>query len=240
MPPETPPRFRFCHVIWLAVSAAGGAIFFAAGGARHFNFAAFVAHRTWLLGLAAENPLLAPMAFIAAYAGLTALSFPAAELLTLSGGFLFGRWLGTAYAVIGATIGATIVFQAARAGLAGIVMRAGPAARRLTAGFRRNALSYLLVLRLVPLFPFWLMNLAAGATDLPPRTYVVGTFVGVIPAAFIYASLGEGIGAVITEGQQPDFGLLLRAPVLLPLLGLAVLALLPIVHQRWRNTVASE
>jgi uncharacterized membrane protein YdjX (TVP38/TMEM64 family) len=239
MPLETPPRFRFRHVIWLAVLAAGGAILLAAGGSRYLSLTAFVAHRTWLLGLVAENPLLAPMAFIAAYAGLTALSFPAAELLTLSGGFLFGRWLGTVYAVIGATIGATIVFLAARAGLAGIVMRAGPAAQRLTAGFRRNALSYLLVLRLVPLFPFWLMNLAAGATDLPPRTYVVGTFVGIIPAAFIYASLGEGIGSVITEGE-PDFGLLLRAPVLLPLLGLAVLALLPVARRRRRNTHGSE
>jgi uncharacterized membrane protein YdjX (TVP38/TMEM64 family) len=127
-----------------------------------------------------------------------------------------------------------------RRALARIVRRSGPTAQRLTAGFRRDALSYLLVLRLVPLFPFWLVNLAAATAGLPLQRYVVGTFVGIIPATFIYASLGEGIGAVIAEGRRADFGLLLRPPVLLPLLGLAILALLPVVYRRWRSAGGSE
>jgi len=218
----------------LAILALGGGLFVALGGGRYLSFAALAANREWLVAAVAQAGTTAAVAFILTYAGLVALSFPAAELLTIAGGFLFGRWLGAAYAVIGATIGATLVFLAARAGLAGLAARAGPWAERLAAGFRRNSFNYLLVLRLIPLFPFWLVNLAAGAAGLPLRVYILGTLIGILPATFIYANLGTGLGAVIAEGRSPDFALLLHPGLLLPILALAALALLPLLYQRWR------
>jgi len=118
--------------------------------------------------------------------------------------------------------------------LAGLAARAGPWVRRFEAGFRRNGLNYLLVLRLIPIVPFWLLNLVAGAIGLRLRTYVIGTFVGMIPVTFIYASLGSGLGTVIGQGRPPDLAILLHPSVSLPILGLAALALLPIVYRRWR------
>jgi uncharacterized membrane protein YdjX (TVP38/TMEM64 family) len=155
-------------------------------------------------------------------------------LLTITGGFLFGPWLGGAYAVVGATAGATVVFLAARAGLAGLAARAGPWVQRVEAGFRRNGLNYLLVLRLIPIFPFWLVNLVAGAIGLRLWVYLLGTFVGIIPVTFIYASLGNGLGTLAEEGRPPDLAILFRPSVFLPILGLAALALLPVIYRRWR------
>ena len=180
------------------------------------------------------------LAFILAYAGFVALSVPGAALLTITGGFLFGPWLGTTYAVIGATLGATVVFLAARVGLAGLIARAGPWIRRFEAGFRDNALNYLLVLRLIPIFPFWLVNLVAGAVGLRLSVYLLGTFIGIIPVTFIYASLGNGFGTLVEEGRHPDLAILFHPSVFLPILGLAALALLPVVYKRWRARAGRE
>jgi uncharacterized membrane protein YdjX (TVP38/TMEM64 family) len=156
-------------------------------------------------------------------------------LLTLAAGFLFGPWLGTLYALVGATIGAVTVFLAARAGLAGLAERAGPRATRLEAGFREDAFNYLLCLRLVPVFPFWLVNLVAGAMEIRLSVYIIATFLGMIPGAFVYASLGNGIGALIAAGQHPDRYMIFRPSILLPLIGLAALALVPVIAKRRRG-----
>jgi len=127
------------------------------------------------------------------------------------------------------------MFLAARAGRAVLVARAGPRVGRLEAGFREDALSYLLVLRLVPISPFWLVNLEAGAVGLRLLVYVLATFFGMAPTSFIYASLGNGLGEVLAQGRHPDLGVLFRPSVLLPILGLAALALLPVLYKRRRG-----
>jgi uncharacterized membrane protein YdjX (TVP38/TMEM64 family) len=228
-PPVAPRRF-----IPLSILVLAGALFMVLGAHRYLTFAALAENREWLCAMAARGGATAALLFILAYAGLVALSVPGAAVFTLAGGFLFGPWLGTAYAVTGATLGATIVFLAARAGLAGLAARAGPWVRRFEAGFRRNGLNYLLVLRLIPIVPFWLLNLVAGAIGLPLRVYLIGTFFGMIPVTFIYASLGNGLGTLVGEGRPPDLAILLRPSVLLPILGLAALALLPVIYRRWR------
>jgi uncharacterized membrane protein YdjX (TVP38/TMEM64 family) len=233
-----PRPFAVRRLVPLALLLLAGALLLAFAGGRHLSFAALAENRAWLASFVSRAGTLAAAAFILAYAGIVALSFPEAGLLTILAGFLFGRWFGTLYAVIGATGGATIVFVAARSGLAGLAARAGPRAERLAAGFRRDALSYLLALRLVPLFPFWLVNLVAGAAGLPLRTYVAGTLFGIIPGTFIYASLGVGLDEVIAAGRRPDFAVILRPSLLLPLLGLAALALLPLLFRRWRGARA--
>ena len=178
---------------------------------------------------------MAAVGFTVAYAGLTALSVPGAMLMTLASGFLFGPWLGAVAALIGATLGAGAVFLAARAGLAGLADRAGSRVQRLTTGFREDAFSYLLCLRLVPIFPFWLVNLVAGASGMALWIYVVATFFGMIPGAFVYAGIGNGVGALIASGQHPDPYTIFRPNILPPLIGLAVLALLPVAYKRWNG-----
>jgi uncharacterized membrane protein YdjX (TVP38/TMEM64 family) len=237
---ETPRPVALRRFVPLGILVVAGVLFMALGGHRYLNFAALAENREWLCGAVKEAGAKGVLGFILAYAGLVALSVPGAALLTIAGGFLFGPWLGTAYAVIGATSGATVVFLAARAGLAGLVARAGPWVRRLENGFRRNGLYYLLVLRLIPIVPFWLVNLAAGAVGLPLSVYVVGTFIGMIPVTFIYASLGNSLGTLVEDSRPPDAAILYRPSVYLPILGLAALALLPVIYQRWRARTGRE
>ena len=235
MPDEAPHPLSIRRFVPLALLVLAGALFFTLEGHRYLSFTALAEHRERLCEFVAHGGVGAAIAFVLVYAGLVALSVPASALLTMTSGFLFGPWLGTLYALIGATIGATVVFIAARAGLAGLVERAGPRVRRLEAGFREDALSYLLVLRLVPIFPFWLVNLAAGVGGLRIWVYVLATFFGMAPTSFIYASLGNGLGEVLAQGRHPDLGVLFRPSVLLPILGLAALALLPVFYKRRRG-----
>jgi len=226
-------NFSFSRLIPLGLLFLAAAVFVLSGGRQYLTFAALAEHREALCALVARNAALAALGFILVYAGLTALSVPAAMLMTLASGFLFGPWLGSIYALVAATAGASAVFLAARAGLAGLAERAGPAVQRLQAGFREDAFSYLLCLRLVPIFPFWLVNLVAGASGMSSSIYVTATFFGMIPGALVYASLGNGVGDLIATGQHPDHYIIFRPTILLPLLGLAILALLPVAYKRW-------
>jgi uncharacterized membrane protein YdjX (TVP38/TMEM64 family) len=220
----------------LALLLAGGAAFLLLGGRQYLSVAALAHNHERLAALVARWGLVAALVYVAVYAGVAALSVPGAAVLTIAGGILFGTWLATLYTVLGATAGATAVFLAVRAGFGGFARRAGPFAARLEAGFRRNAFNYLLVLRLVALFPFWLVNLVAALLDVPLRTYVLATLIGIVPGTFVYASLGAGLGAAI---EHPDLGIVFRPSVLLPLLGLAALALLPVAYRRWRGGLPS-
>lgn len=218
----------------LALLGGGAALFFALGGHRYLNFATLADNHDWLRGLVERGGLAADLGFLLAYAGLVSLSVPGAAIFTITSGFLFGGWLGTALSVTGATLGAIAVFLAARAGLGGLLARAGPRVRRLEAGFHRDALSYLLILRLIPIFPFWLINIAAGATGMRLSLFVVGTFFGIIPTSFVYASLGSGLGELVEAGHEPGLAMLLRPQIVLPILALVGLALLPVLYRRWR------
>ena len=101
-------------------------------------------------------------------------------------------------------------------------------------GFRENALSYLLFLRLIPLFPFWLVNLVPAFLGVSTLTYVIGTFFGIIPGTFVFASVGNGLGAVLDAGQDPDLGIIFKPEILGPLIALAVISLLPIGYKKYQ------
>jgi uncharacterized membrane protein YdjX (TVP38/TMEM64 family) len=234
MPEENRPRRGLVirRLLPLAVLVAGGVAFFILFGRQHLTFAAFAENRARLQTLVADWGALAELGYIALYTTLVALSVPGALVLTIAGGFLFGTWIGGSCAVAGATTGATLIFLAARAGLGDIAHRAGPFIARLEAGFRADAFNYLLVLRLVPIFPFWLVNLVPAILGVPLRTFVLATLIGVIPATFVYASLGNGLGDVIA---QPNFGSVFRPSIFGPILALACLALLPVAYKRWRG-----
>jgi uncharacterized membrane protein YdjX (TVP38/TMEM64 family) len=166
----------------------------------------------------------------------TAVSIPGATILTLAGGFLFGIIWGSALTVLGATLGATAVFLAARTALGDALRRkAGPWMQRMEAGFRRDAVSYLLSLRLIPVVPFWLVNLVPAFFGVPLRTFVWTTAVGIVPGTVVYTSVGNGLGATLEAGGRPDLGVIFQPEVLLPLIGLGLLALLPAAWKRWRG-----
>jgi uncharacterized membrane protein YdjX (TVP38/TMEM64 family) len=163
--------------------------FFALGGQRYLSLDTVKAHRDTLLGFANEHYVAALAIAFLTYVGATALSLPGGLVLSLTMGFLFGRWVGTVLVVIAATIGATLVFLAARYLFADAARRRiGALGEKLSAGFTANALNYLLFLRLVPLFPFFLVNLAPAFTKIRLSTFVVGTFVGIIPGSFVLQS----------------------------------------------------
>ncbi len=200
------------------------------------SFAALARHREWLVAEVAALGAAAPVLFILVYAACTAFSLPTGLLLSTLGGFLFGTWWGGLSILVGATLGATVVFLAARTVLGNALRaRAGPALQRLEAGFREDALSYMLVLRLVPLFPFWLVNLAPAFLGVRLSTFVTGTFLGIIPGAFVYASIGTGLGAILESGGTPDGAAILQPRVIIPIAGLAVLALVPVIAKRLRR-----
>jgi uncharacterized membrane protein YdjX (TVP38/TMEM64 family) len=227
-------RFSLYRLIPLGLLVAAGIVFVLCGGRRYLTFAALAEHREFLESVVAASGVVAALGYVLIYAGLTALSIPGAMLMTLTGGFLFGPWLGAALALTAATSGATIVFLTARAGLYGLAAQAGPRAQRLQAGFREDAFNYLLCLRLVPVLPFWLVNLLAGLSGMRLTPYVAATFCGMIPGALVYAGFGSGVGALIETGQHPDRYMTLRPAILLPVVGLAAVALLPVIYKRWR------
>ena len=227
------------RILPLALVALAIALIFALDLDRFLSFEALREHRHALLGLVADEPLITGLAFIAIYAVSTALSLPGGTVLSIAGGFLFGIWAGTAMVVIGATIGATAIFLIARSALGDALQkRAGPWLERMAEGFRENALSYLLVLRLVPLFPFFVVNLVPAFLGVPLLTYVIGTFVGIIPGAFVFVTVGAGLGSVFDRGESFSAEGILTPEILAALIGLSILSLLPVAYKRMRRRPA--
>ena len=234
-----PPAAMPLGLRLLAVAGAAAAVFVAlklTGALDHLSFAALARNREWLVTQVEALGPAAPILFVLAYAACTAFSLPTGLLLSTLGGFLFGAGWGGLCNLVGATLGATVVFLAAKTVLGDALRaRAGPFLQKLEAGFREDGLSYMLVLRLVPLFPFWLVNLAPAFLGVRLSTFVIGTFVGIIPGAFVYAGVGTGLGAVLESDGTPDGSALLQPHVLLPVAGLFVLALIPVVAKRLRR-----
>ncbi len=244
--------------LWpLLLLLAVGALVVGMGWHRYLTLEHLASNRETLRGLIEGHLLLALACFIALYAVTVALSLPGGAVLTIAGGLLFDWFLGGTASVIGATPGATVVFLIARSTLRDfLVARAGPRLKRFSDGFREDAFSYLLFLRLVPIFPFWLVNLAPGLLGVSFATYVVTTFLGIIPGTFAFALAGNGLDSVIEaqeaahqsclakagEGGQEScpYGLdpsaLLTPELIAGLVALGLVSLIPVAVKwfRWR------
>jgi len=236
--PDTgPPRGRaawkrFAPILAIA---AGIALFFALGLQRYVSFETLARHNAALAAFVTDHAILASAAYVLAYAAVTAFSVPGGALLTIAGGFLFGVAWASLLVIVGATAGATAVFLAARTALGdSLRRRAGPWMARMEGGFRRDAANYLLVLRLVPIVPFWLVNLVPAFFGVPLRTFLWTTIVGIVPGTIVYAAVGNGLGETLAMGERPDLGIIFEPAILLPLIGLAALALLPVAYRRLR------
>lgn len=242
--PAPAARTRPAWLRWLPLGllvAAGATAWFALDVPQYLSFETLATNRDWLLGQVEDYRLRTIAAYVLAYVLVTAFSIPGGSILTVVGGFLFGTGLATAYTVLGATLGAVAVFLAARTALGDTLRRrVGGSLQRMEEGFREDALSYLLVLRLIPIFPFWLVNLVPAFLGVSLRTYVIGTLLGIVPGTFVYASLGNGVGALLDQGQTPDLSIIFSLEILTPILGLAVLALLPVAYKKWRARRAAR
>lgn len=166
------------------------------------------------------------------YVLVVALSIPGATFMTLLGGVLLGQWVGTGAVVVSATLGAMILFLSVRLAADAALERAGPWLQTMRRGFQENALSYLLTLRLVPLFPFVAVNLVAAILKIPLRTFLVGTFFGIMPGSFVYVSLGVALREAIQQPLTPE--LVVNPKILLALTGLGLLSLIPVVYKKLR------
>jgi len=179
--------------------------------------------------------------YVLVYATSVAISFPIASVLTLAGGFLFGPWLGGGATVIAATLGATALFVAARTAIGDALRaRAGGWLEKLERGFRENAFNYLLALRLFPGAPFFIVNLVPAFFGVKLRDFVLATFIGIIPGTLVYASVGNGLRAAFEAGVSADpaaqgRALLFAPEIILPIVGLIVLSLLPILAKALRK-----
>ena len=211
------------------------AAFFALDGERYLSLDAVKSHRDALLAFTQAHFVTSVVIAFVVYVAATALSVPGGLVLSLTMGFLFGRWLGTALVVIAATTGATLAFLAARYLFADAARRRmGALGEKINAGFTENALNYLLFLRLVPLFPFFLVNLAPAFTSISVRTFVVGTLIGIIPGSFVFVNLGQ------TLSRIDSLSGLLSTETIAAFVLLGVLALVPVVIRRIRSSRAEK
>jgi uncharacterized membrane protein YdjX (TVP38/TMEM64 family) len=220
--------------LWpLIVLAVAIILCFAFGGPEYLTFESLRENRAWLMQVVGDRPVLSAVAFVALYVLAVTLSLPTASVLTIFAGFLFGQVWGAGLSVVGATLGATALFLIAKTTVGDALRaRAGPWLQRMQQGFAEGALSYMLVLRLVPLFPFWVVNLVPAFLGVPLGIYVLATVVGIIPGSFVYASVGAGLGSVFESGGSFSLRDVLTPEIWTALGGLAVLSLLPVLYRK--------
>jgi uncharacterized membrane protein YdjX (TVP38/TMEM64 family) len=237
-------RFSLRRLVPLLLLAVGIGLFFVFGLHHQFSFDWLRQHRAELVDFVANSGWLAALAYLGIYAGTTALSLPWGSLLTLAGGFLFGPYLGTLLSMIAATAGAFVLFAIAKSALgdplrarAHRAVKAG-AFRRIEAGFQENALSYMLFLRLVPIFPFFVVNLVPAFLGVRPRIYLLGTLIGIIPGTLVYSFCGTGLGKIFERGESFSLEGVLSPEFIGGLAALAVLSIIPVAYKRWRKRSA--
>jgi uncharacterized membrane protein YdjX (TVP38/TMEM64 family) len=249
-------KFRLRRFLPLVVVVAASAVVLAMGWHRQLSFESLVRHHEALRAFIAAHEISALAAYVALYIAAAALSIPVGVFLTMTAGILFGAVLGGAASVVGATIGAICIFLIAKSAVGDyLVRRAGPLAQKLARGFRADAFSYLLFLRLVPIFPFWIVNLVPALAGVKLATFAGATALGVIPATFVFAFVGQGLDSVIAAQQvayqsclaaaRPDCRLAfhintaLTPELLAALAALGVLALVPVLVRRLRARSAA-
>lgn len=229
------PWLKRLPIIVIAAIAVVGAVLLR----EQFSFEALARHRETLVGFRDANFVLASLVFVAAYVVIVAFSLPGATIATLTGGFLFGVLPGAFYNIGAATVGAVAIFLAARAGfgadVAARIEEKGGAAARLQQGLRENEWSALLIMRLVPVVPFFIANLLPAFVGTSLLRFALTTFVGIIPGGFVFTSVGAGLGEVFARGETPDLSIIFAPHILGPILGLAALSALPIVLKRFKK-----
>ncbi len=230
-----PPAFSVRRMWPIFVLVAGLVVFFIFDGHSHISFDSLRLYRADLAAYVDSHAVPMAILVMLAYAVVTAFSLPVGGIMTIACGFLFGTLVATSLVVIGATVGATALFLIAKTALGDpLRARAGPALQKMEAGFQENAFNYLLILRLIPLFPFFLVNLVPAFLGVSLRVYISATFIGIIPGTFVFTQVGTGLDSILDSGEELSAKAILSGDVLLALIGLAVLSALPVVYKKWK------
>jgi uncharacterized membrane protein YdjX (TVP38/TMEM64 family) len=242
---QTKSKSGFYRLLPVGIILAGLGLSYAFGLQDYLSLTYLGESRAALKAYVAANYLLSALLFVAIYIAAVAFSLPAATILTVFGGFLFGWLAGGLMVVVAATIGACILFLAARSAFGGFLRdRVGGRAAALAEGFKQDAFSYLLVLRLAPVFPFFFVNIAPALFDVTLRTFAAATLLGIIPGTFAYAFLGQGVDSVLDaaqkSGTQASISDLVTPQITLAFAGLACVAAIPIIIKKLRKPPAGE
>ncbi|MDX2290572.1 MAG: TVP38/TMEM64 family protein [Hyphomicrobiaceae bacterium] len=259
--PEPPAGLSRKLIAWapLLGLAAAMALAFSMGWHRYLSFETIGRNYDALKSFIDANLAVAVVIYILAYVLVVALSLPGGLVMTLSGGLLFGWVIGAPATVVGATIGATIVFLVAKSSLGeALAARAGPWLASLRDGFQENALSYLLFLRLVPAFPFFVVNVVPALLGVPLRTYLIGTLLGIVPGTLAFSVAGAGLGSVVAAQNASykacitqhgpdtaacpfsiDTKALVTNELLLAFALLGLVALIPVLVKKWNKRHAT-
>ncbi|WP_411642262.1 TVP38/TMEM64 family protein [Loktanella agnita] len=229
------PLLRKLPLLVILVVAVLGAIYLR----DYLSFDALAANREALIAFRDDNYALTMLAFILSYIVIVAFSLPGATIATLTGGFLFATFPGALFNVTGATLGAICIFLAARWGLGDKLaarMESGAGTvKKIKEGIDNNQWEMLFLIRLVPAVPFFVANLVPALVGVSLFRFAVSTFLGIIPGAVVFTSVGAGLGEVFARGETPDLGIIFEPAILLPILGLCALAALPIVIKALRG-----
>ena len=245
---EAPGRTRWKRWIPAGALCLAAIAFWALGLNRYLDLGWVIQRQNQLLNYVSAHWVTMLTGYMILYAVIVALSIPGASILTIVGGFLFGWIWGGLAALFGATFGALVVFLIARSSLGAVFKhKAGPFLRRLAGGFRENAANYLLFLRLTPVFPFWLVNIAPALLGVPLGVYLWTTVVGIIPGTFAFSVIGSGLGSVVEAQEMAnpgcaasgacsvDLDALVTPQLLAAFFALGMTALIPILVRFLRN-----
>jgi uncharacterized membrane protein YdjX (TVP38/TMEM64 family) len=206
------------------------------GVLKHLSLRELRASHGLLAAYVLAHPILSVLAYLGVYIAAVGLSLPAPLVMTLTGGFLFGPWLGGVLASISCTGGAAIAFLIARLTVGDALEHdVGPRVKAFEEGIKKDAFFYLITLRLLPIMPFWLVNVAAGLLSIRLGVFCLATLIGIAPVSLIYAGIGSGLGRIFNSGARLDIHALVTPGLVLPLVGLALLSFLPILYHWWRG-----
>ncbi len=215
--------------VLLAILSLGVVVFFLSGANELVKWTAISAHYTNLSNYVETHLWQSYLIFLLGYALVVAFSLPIALPLTLTGGALLG-WPSLILVLFSATTGAGIVFIAARSIFANLLSaRARPFMTKLEAGFSRNSFYYLLALRIIPAAPFWVVNIVPALTTMRLGPFLIATFIGITPGTTVIIYVGRGFDKILAAGQTPDLAVLTSATIIIPLVGLGILTLLPVI-----------
>ncbi|MFT6834842.1 MAG: putative membrane protein YdjX (TVP38/TMEM64 family) [Francisellaceae bacterium] len=220
-------------LIPILILIIGLILFFTLGGQDYLNFQSLSENYQKLQTYTQDHYIISVVFFMLAYILVVAFSIPGATIMTLLGGFLFGAIFGTLWVIISATVGATTTFLAVNTAFGDMLKnKVGTTLAKMQEGFSKDAFNYLLILRLLPIFPFFIINIAAGIVGMKLRTFVIATFLGIIPGSFIYAWVGSGLGYTLSQGGELNLGIIFEPQILLPIAALALLSIVPVIVKK--------
>ena len=203
---------------------------------KYFGFSHLQKELLFLKNMTSEHFFISLLIFGIIYIVVAATALPVAAFITILGGFLFGPLISLVLVDISATVGATILFLVVRTTFRDLFQeKATPWLKKMESGFQKNASSYLLFLRLVPLFPFWVVTIASSLLGMRLRPFFFVTLLGIIPVTLVYSLVGNGLGHLLEKGQSPNIYIIFSPEIFWPLLGLAFLSLLPILYKKRKN-----